>query len=382
MPRLEDHGIGGTGGKALGVPLYPLDMFDGYVQNDGGTLRVLEGSSIATIPETSYSNAGCTIGDLIYLIGMKSNENACYKYNVKTREWTKLTDSPYEGLKIWAVSHGSDIYYGCAGSTSIYKYDTISDTHSLLLSATGHVMDYSRATIDGDNIYIFGGNSSATYQTYATRVDIANETYTRLKTIPIGMYNHSVVSGGDGYIYLFGGQVNSTIAYKYSIADNVYSAISDIPVSFYGTMIVRIDNYIYLINSAQSLSKQMIYAYDILTDTYTSLGSTLKARQYGNAGVVDGVIYMIGGGTGSTTYSSGDTIMPIKGEVNTFTSRRLPQGVKVYTDGDVCSGSYIDFDGNKVFKVNTTLGKINDVVTTPVDGDYAMIGSSYATMEG
>jgi N-acetylneuraminic acid mutarotase len=382
MPKLNDHGLGG-GGKAIGVPVYPFETVEGYIASDNGTLQAIYGAEITTIPETSYSNAGCVIGDYIYLIGMNNDKTACYKYNVKSREWTKLTSSTDDGQKAWAVSHGTDIYYGCASSTTIYKYDTLKNTHSQWLGATGHVFDYSRATIDGDYIYIFGGNSSTTYRTYATRIDIINKTYTRLAAIPYATYNQAVISGGDGYIYIFGGQLNSTAAYKYSIADNTYIAITTSPMNCYGTMIGRKDNLIYLVNSAASLYTTAFYIYDILTDTYTSVGSTPNARQYGTLGIIDDVIYMVGAGNvNSGTATTGDSLKLIKGTSANLSIQRLPQGVKVHTDGDVISGTAKDFGGTLIFDKDTTLEKTNGTVTAPTDGEYALVGSNYATIGG
>lgn len=381
MPKLNDHGLGG-GGKALGVPVYPFETVKGYVESDNGTLRAIYGDAIKTIPVESYSNAGCVVGDEIYLIGTHNNYNLCYKYNVKTNAWAMLSEAPYDGQKVWAVAHGTDIYYGCADSTSVYKYDTINNTHTQWLGSTGHVFNYSRATIDGDYIYIFGGNSNTTYRTYATRVDIINKTYTRLKTIPYETYNQAVISGGDGYIYIFGGQVSSTTAYKYSIADNTYTSISESPMNCYGTMIGRKDNFIYLVNSAHSLYTNALYVYDILTDTYTSVGSTPKARQYGTLGIIDDVIYTLGGGTASGVYKSGESSMVIKGTSVNLSIQRLPKGIKVYTDGAIHSGTSKDFGGNIILDFDTTLEKTNGFVTIPTEGKYLIVGSNYATIGG
>lgn len=379
MPRLNDHGLGG-GGKSLGVPVYPFNTKGGYVTSENGPLQAIYGNAITTIPASSYSNAGCAVGDNIYLIGMMDSNTACYKYNVATKKWTKLANSPADARKNWAVTDGRYVYYGCDESTAIYSYDTVGNTHATAVSFANHRMDYSRATIDGDYIYVFGGNIGTTDQA-ATRVDIVNKTYTSITRIPTGMYNQCVVSGGDGYIYLFGGQVSSTTAYKYSIANNTYTRISDVPFNCYGTMSVRIDNYIYLINMASSALKP-IYAYDILTNTYTSLGSTPQARQYGIAGLINDVIYMVGGGTTSTQYTSGESLMVIKGTSANLLTRQLPQGVKVHTNGEVNSGTAKDFDGITIFKTDATLEKKNGAVTTPGDGDYAIVGGSYATIGG
>lgn len=380
MPRLDDHGLGG-GGKSIGVPIYPFNMSEVFVKNDEGSLLVKYGDAITTIPENQYSGGGCAGGGAgagyMFLIGMMDNTRSCYKYNVTTKQWTKLTDALIGGVR-WAVRYLSSIYYGGSnGVSTVYRYNISSNTHSATVDS-GRYMEYSRATIDGDSIYIFGGNRNSSYQTKATSVNLATSTAKSLTEIPSGMYNHVVVNGGNGYIYLFGGQVNGTKAYKYSISSNTYTAISDMPFSCYGGMGVRIDNYIYLINSAHSLYTKSIYAYDILTNTYTSLGNTPKARQYGVADVVNGDVYMIGGGTSATTYLSGESARIGKFKTLNLLHQRLTNGCKVYTDGDINTGTVT----NKVFEQATTVEKVNGVATIPADNEYFLVGANYATIGG
>lgn len=382
MPRLNDHGLGG-GGKSLGVPVYPFETVEGVVTSESGSMRAIYGDAITTIPFNCYSNCSCTIGDEIYIIGSSDSDATCYKYNVNTKVWTKLTNSQITGQKVWAIPYGTDIYYSVIGNQWVYKYDTVTNTHNSFMQVTGHNMGYSRATIDGDNIYIFGGNYyDESDQKRTTRVNITNKTYTRLTSIPTGMYNHGVENGGDGYIYMFGGAVNSTIAYKYSIAGGTYTIISSVPFNCYGQMTARIDNYILLINSTHSSYKQVIYAYDILNDSYTSLGTTPYARQYGKIGLVNDVIYMIGGGTSSTTYVSGESSLVTKCMLANLSIQRMSQGVRVHTNGEVFSGTVKEFGDNIVFNTETTLEKTNGVATIPSDGEYALIDANYATIGG
>lgn len=373
MPKLSDHGLGG-GGKAIGVPIYPFTMSDVFIEDENGTLVAKYGDAITTIPESSYGNSGCANSDNVYLIGVLNNSKNCYKYNVKSKQWSKIADSTSSGT--WAVSKGNYIYYGDS-STNIYKYHTLNNTHSLLTGNASY-MGNSGATIDGDDIYIFGGNRNSGYRIKARKVNVTSTNYSLLKDIPSEMYNHVVVNGGNGYIYLFGGQVDSTTSYKYNIANDTYTAISESPMGCYGTMGVRIDNYIYLINSAHSLYTKSIYAYDILTDTYTSLGTTPYARQYGVAGEIDGDIYMVGGGTSSTIQISGESVRIGKIASLKLLHQRLTKGCKVYTDGNINTGTV----NNKIFEQETTLEKVNGVATIPADDEYFIIGGNYATIGG
>lgn len=378
MPNLKDHGLGG-GGKSIGVPVYPYISSDGLIRDENGTLRVIFGDEVTALPAASYSNCGCAIGDDIYLIGMASDENACYKYNVKTKIWTELSDSPYSGQKAWAVAKDHNIYYGCAESASVYMYDTVNDAHGTLVSSTSHIMRNARAAIDGDYIYIFGGNYSTTYKSRADRVDIVNKTSTRLNNIPLSMYNHSVVNGGNGYIYLFGGMDNPTAAYKYSIAANSFTEIAKTTVNSYGAMHCRIDNYIYLINTAATLGYKSIQAYDVLTDTYIGVGNTENARRYGICGVVDDVIYMIGGGADSALQSTGDSMSILKFKGIKISRHRLLKGCKIHTDGDVNTGT---IDADDILTINTKVDNINGVARIPSDGEYMIVDAKYATIGG
>ena len=183
MPNLKDHGVGVGGGSALGVPVYPFsatDVIQKYDEN--GALQRFFGDQITACPENISQQASCVLGEYMYFIGTAVSASNCFKYNVNTKVWTQLSKVPSSAVfsKAWAVPIGTDIYYG-GGTYSIYKYDTLTNTHTEVLSNTTWAFAQSRACTDGKDVYIFGGNTTSSVRTYAYKYDVANNTLSRIK---------------------------------------------------------------------------------------------------------------------------------------------------------------------------------------------------------
>ncbi|MBO5870831.1 MAG: hypothetical protein J6Q89_08790 [Clostridia bacterium] len=375
MPKLNDHGLGG-GGKSIGVPVYPYVSSQALREDlENGTIRELWGDNTATAPVNVniYEQASCVIGDEMYFIGNNTSYAECYKYNVKTKSWTKLSDSPDANAKNWAEAIGTDIYYGAYNY--IYKYDTLNDTHSSM--GTFRRFKDSRSCTDGTYIYISGGNETTSMRSLMEKYDPTNNTITDLTDSPVPRYKHCMIYGGDGYIYIFGGTGSLVTAYKYSIAEDKHAALAEIPFNYQNGMIAKVYDYIYLINSSSSNST--LCRYDMLDDTYRTLSATPTYRYYGHAGVIDNVIYMIGGAGGNT---SGDTMLVTKVTELSVAILNLPSGCRCYTDGDVIDGEMTNFGGYNLLTGGSTLGKVNGVVSIPDDGDYIIVDGTYLTTGG
>lgn len=382
MPKLNDHGLGG-GGKSLGVPVYPFEPFDVYVEDENGAHTSWYNiDAITTPPSTLLSNAHAQIGDDLYFIGTFQSEKYCYKYNLRTKIWTQLSNCANTMAKAWAVVIGTDIWYG--SYLTIYKYNTLNDTHSEVMSAP-YALNVSKACTDGSNIYIFGGNFSTTTRTHAYRIDTASSIFTQLTNIPVGMYNHSCLYDGDRFVYLFGGEANPTSAYKYDIDNNSYTKLKNIPFDYYYGLIAQIKNYIYLISSNNSAHYYTMFEYDILKESYTQLTNIPRYRFKGHVGIMDGAIYMIGGGynsSGESNVSNGDSVLIRRVIEANMIAQRLCKGINVYSDGDVFGGTIIEFKGIKVLDDAIMHDKTNGVVRISNDGEYAIVNGSYATIGG
>lgn len=380
MPRLNDHGLGG-GGKSLGVPVYPLNKKKVVKEDlENGTFQSFKGDTTETAPANMSENGSCAIGDDIYFIGTKTNSLFCYKYNVKTRVWTQLANTLNTTLVSWAVAKGTDIYYAHDETFDVYKYDTLSNAHSKVFSSSRHAMLGSEATIDGDYLYIFGGDT-ATRRKYATRVDLTNFTETTLANLASAYEYRSLVNGNDGYIYIFNADSSSTYYCKYSIADDSYTSIGSTPYAYYNAPIAKIDNYIYLFDTGGN-STIYLYQYNMLNNTYTQIpDSRTISRRRGYANVVDGVIYLMGG-YDTNALTTGDSLLIMRAITLSMSCITLAKGIKCYTDGDVVKGNLKKFGSNTIYVEESTFENTNGVVTIPTDGNYALVGANYATIGG
>ena len=375
MPRLNDHGLS-DGGKALGVPVYPLNSTSALRKDDvNGTFQHIYGEATATAPENIMEQASCTVGDEMYFMGTNTDKSHCYKYNVKTRVWNRLNDCATTLDKYWAVYVNRRIYYNVGGV--IWYYDIDSNTHTKIDVASGHNFTGSRATTDGQDIYVFGGSSSTAVKTQATKFEVSTNTFSGLTAIPVAMYNQGCVYGGDDFIYLFGGTDNPTSAYRFHIPSNVYEKLNNVPNNYVSGMIAKIDNIIYLFNSTGFL---YLYAYDTVNGSYTNITTLSSHRYYGHASVVDSVIYMIGGSSGYGT--TGESMLVIQAITLPIVIQKLFKGSKCYTDGDVATLITSDFGGQLIIEELTIQSKTNGAVRIPTDGEYALVGSNYVTIGG
>lgn len=382
MPKLNDHGLGGSG-KSLGVPIYPFETVEGVVEDTTKPLDRFYGNPITEAPIEIYSGASCRKGDDIYFFGSKSTNTSVYKYNVKAKSWTKLANSPNTDAKNWAETIGNSIWY--AGTTTIYKYDISTNKHSEISSPRNFTG--TKSTNDGEHIYLFGGQDTTT-NSLAQKYDVNTNKLTNLTTIPEVMKYHGCEYGGDGYIYLFGGSGSLNAGIRYSIVDNSYETLSErIPFYYMDGITVRHENHIVLISSSFSngstnIEYNKMCVFDTSTLTFTQLTDVITSRHYGHGHIIDGTIYVIGGGQFSTSYNTGDCLTISQGESATFSVQRLYKGVKLHTDGGVKLGTLNDIGEIPIFENTTSIDKINGVARIATDGEYAIINGNYATIGG
>ena len=156
---------------------------------------------------------------------------------------------------------GTDIYlfggYTSAGALStIYKYDTTTDTMTTLAATLPVAMMGMNAVAIGTNIFLFGGWKSGGLNNIIYKFDTTTETLTSTGyTIPTAAYDMGAAASGN-VVYLFGG-------YNTTITPNHLNTI------------VKVDTS---------------------TWTITTLTSTLNSPIYGMGAVnLNGCIYAMGG---------------------------------------------------------------------------------------
>ena len=91
--------------------------------------------------------------------------------------------------------------------------------------------------------------------------------------IPYTFKEGNGVQIGDA-VYLFGGAGGSATAYKYDLANNVYTQLANIPVSFQYEPCTALGTNVYLSAAIGSASVgNQLWKYDTLTNSYTQLAS-------------------------------------------------------------------------------------------------------------
>jgi len=376
MPKLNDHGLGG-GGKSVGVPVYPLNGFDGVMKDITGDVPYeISGENTTNSPVNISGHASCVVDDNIYFIGTATDASYCYRYNVTSKVWTKLNSEIDSTTKYWAVPIGTDIYY-LNNNSQIFKYNILTNRHSHVI-ATPTATAYSYADTDGVDLYIYG-SSTASYYQRVYRLEIASLTFVQLTDAPFQMCEHSVQYGGNGNMYLFGGAKTGggACAYKHTIENDTYTQLSDVKVHQYKGTCTRIDYHIFMAGS--SANSTAICVYNILTDVSITLSNLTDTRMYGHIRAVNDVLYIIGGTSARTT---GNTRLVIWGDKTKILTQNLIKNIKVYTDGEVISDGLTEVHGTPVIDGGTTLEKTNGAVRIPNDGEYAIVGANYATIGG
>lgn len=94
--------------------------------------------TISGFPGTMHNNGVVAIGSKIYILNSNgtSSKNS-YVYDLATNTLSDIAPTPNAGI-LTAVAHNDDIYYFIGTGTQMYKYDTLTDTHSPVENVIGN----------------------------------------------------------------------------------------------------------------------------------------------------------------------------------------------------------------------------------------------------
>ncbi|MFZ0918311.1 MAG: kelch repeat-containing protein, partial [Candidatus Udaeobacter sp.] len=126
---------------------------------------------------------------------------------------------------------------------------------------------------DGANIYAFGGNTVGGAQhAEAYRYDPIANTWTALASMPTGPdYQFHAEYGGNGKIYVMGGQNDGTLNRIYDIATNTWSAGAPVPECVNDHGHVYYNGKVYVIGGwACGAPSSAVYAYDVASNTWSA----------------------------------------------------------------------------------------------------------------
>ena len=142
--------------------------------------------------------------------------------------------------------------------------------------------------------------------------------WSRGANLPVEKMFHTVASL-NGAVYVFAGVTKgryySPKSYKYDVAGNTWTAISDFPLTRFllGTA-QAVNGKIYIMGGMTNFGNGYqpildVYEYDPGTDTYTKKARMPKPQARAASGVIDGKIYVIGGV--ANTYSIYNDIVQV-----------------------------------------------------------------------
>jgi N-acetylneuraminic acid mutarotase len=256
--------------------------------------------------------------------------------------------------KIYVIG-GITSYY--SPLDTVYIYNTLTENWSTGANIPTAISDHTSSVVDG-KIYVIGGymdNYLDTVYIYNTSTD----SWSTGSNMPQPRYYHSS-SVVDGKIYVIGGIMENSLdtVYCYDPLTDSWSTQTSLPepIAYHSSSVV--DDKIYVIGGGYDYNSELdtVYIYDTLTDNW-SLGSNIPQQIAGHtSSVVYGKIYTIGGlTTGNTIEDTLDSVYIYNPETNTWsTGASLPQSIGSHSSSVVNGKIYIIGGGTKMDDVYNT----------------------------
>lgn len=239
------------------------------------------------------------IDDNIFLFGntnsVSSVNYSVYKYDIVANEYTRLTSPPISFLRSIVINFGTNIFLLGNSEKYAYKYDTLTNTYTQLNKSPTSFVGGSAVAI-GTNIYIFN-------TTYAYKYDTLTDTYTQLKNIPYIFGNGCALTINNDDIYLIGGNCtysntnNRQLLFKYNISTETYTRLVDIPKPFTQGSAITINTDIYILGGNNGSDKKQRIRFNTITNTYELLNDLPYSFSDGSAVAINTNIYMFGSST-------------------------------------------------------------------------------------
>jgi len=286
-------GRGGTGGGAAG----------GRGGTGGGAVGGGNGSwqLLAPMPGGARQEfCVAALGGLVYAIGSytgNANNQRLEAYDPATNTWSTKAMLPFGGDHCNAAATATKLYVlGATGTTQSAEYDPVANSWTMKRPIPTQRAAAATAAI-GDKIYVAGGQSTmgrnVTVREFAA-YDAVADTWEILPDLPDIQRNHGPAAGVGGIFYVLGGRSGPP--------DNPTTGLLD-----------RVD------------------AYDPATRTWSSKAAMPRARGGTSAGVIGGLIVVVGGEGNNVAVNSmrvfpeTDVFDPVANSWRTVASMRTPR---------------------------------------------------------
>lgn len=279
-------------------------------------------STLAPMPTARDRFALGDANGILYAIGGQngggSNLTTVESYNPSTNTWaTGLAPMP-TGRDNLVVASVGGILYAIGGGNGVTAYNTVeaynpsTNTWSTMASMPTARCNLAVAVVGGI-IYVFGGdNASGTPLTTVEAYNPGTNTWSTLAPMPTAL-SMIMASAVSGVIYVSGGDPNagftstlgavSTVE-SYNISTNTWtSGLSPMPTPLEGAGGQSLGCQVYVVggvgNGAYPGIVNSVQDYDPSTNTWTMQGSMPAIQSVQGSDVVNGVLYSIGGWSGS-----------------------------------------------------------------------------------
>ncbi|MFC1935737.1 thrombospondin type 3 repeat-containing protein, partial [Chloroflexota bacterium] len=316
-------------GDDLGDACDPDDDNDG-VPDDVDNCRVTpnpvqEDSDSDGVGDACDLCPGTPAGEPVDAFGCSASQPA--------QDWTVRT--PMCTDRIWAatVGHPNGYIYVAGGSgyvTETNVYDSVSDTWFVAAPMPVGVYGPGGAVGGDGRVYVAGGTSTGHFgpgeADWLQIYDPASDSWTQGPKLLNKTWTPGVAGGADGRIYVFGGQVASTVLQIFDPVSDSWSLGAPLPEARIElTAVTGDDGRIYVFggqhwpDSSGDQTVATLDIYDPVSDTWVS-GAPMSRPRNNLAGALgsNGRIYAIGGGL---TYSLGqltDTVESYDPLTNTW----------------------------------------------------------------
>jgi len=204
-----------------------------YTINDGNWFH-------GTNPDAARAEfSAVTLADKLYLLGGTnfSGPSADIRsYDTKNNSWEKLNSLAVPRQRASSVAYNAEsasIIYTIGGIsdgvhlTSIESYNTKSNTSTLLPNSMGIGRTYAAVAMLGKNIYVFGGDSSESSETFEV-FDTTRGSWSIPRNLPQNRKrSHATAVALNNKIYLIGGKIGEHNDKKASDTIEIYTPATD-----------------------------------------------------------------------------------------------------------------------------------------------------------
>jgi N-acetylneuraminic acid mutarotase len=268
----------------------------------------------ASLSGPRYRGGSAVIDGKVYVVG---GQNGYYAglplevYDPASDTWTSRAGQLPMMTAGTAAALNGRLYLAAGTPTQtpvpyLQSYDPQTDRWTSLAAPPKQRDQFVLAPLNGQ-LYLLGGYGNPDGARTVEAYDPATDTWTT-KAPMLRSRNGLAVAVVNATLYAIGGETEDTIqgiptahvassVEAYDPATDTWTAKASLPVPVTGSAAAVVDGIIYVVGGGpfDAFGTVNVYAYDPTKDKWTVQPQTHAPRSYATASVVDGTIYVIGG---------------------------------------------------------------------------------------